>query len=91
MQNLSCAARRTNYYLSVRVNDERWEQHLGDWKGCALPLFSSPSARDICEIPKTGPPLAISGPSRDTQRADRAMVGKVTGCANISTVGNASF
>lgn len=37
MQNLSYAARSPNYYLSVRVNDERWEQHLGDSRGRSLP------------------------------------------------------
>lgn len=56
---------------SVRVNDERWEQHLGDWRG--LSLSRSLSARDICELLKTGPPLAISEPScRDTRRSQSA-------------------
>lgn len=38
MQNLSYAASNPNYYLSVSVNDERWEQHLEDLRGHSLPL-----------------------------------------------------
>lgn len=51
-------------------------------------LSLAPSACDVCEILKTGPPLAISGPSCDTQRADRTLGGTVAGSANISTVEN---